>query len=116
MHKLLPLAGFAIASLCAWGSSVSAGQPEAACAAPLAAVTRQWDEAGLQAPAKPAQIYVVGKADHQVSEIDYAFLKNQLALASRACDGGATGEALRRIAVMRDRLARLGLVPVGSER
>ncbi|TWB34568.1 hypothetical protein [Nitrospirillum pindoramense] len=111
MKKMLPLAGVALVILCAAGTLASPAQPDAACAAPLAAMTRQWDEAGFQAPAKPAQIYVVGKAGRQVSEIDYAFLKNQLVLASRECDGGATGDALRHIAAMRHRLAQLGLAP-----
>ncbi|MEE3624454.1 hypothetical protein UCD39_10700 [Nitrospirillum sp. BR 11752] len=111
MKKVLPLAGVAMVILCAAGTLASPAQPDAACAAPLAAVTRQWDDVGFQVPAKPAQIYVVGKAGRQVSEIDYAFLKNQLVLASHECDAGDTSDALRHIAAMRHRLAQLGLSP-----
>jgi hypothetical protein len=49
---------------------------------------------------KPAQCYVIGRDGHQSTSVQVTYMRTQLNLTARGCNGGDTSSAIERVTVV----------------
>jgi hypothetical protein len=68
----------------------------------------QWRAIGFVEPSKPAQQIVSGRHGYNTTGGQFSYMRQQIQVAARDCEGGRDADALQHINIVHGILKRLG--------
>jgi hypothetical protein len=84
--------------------------PAPTCGAALDALMSQWQAIGFVEPSKPAQQIVSGRHGYNTTGGQFNFMRQQIRVAARDCEGGRDSDALQHINTVNGILEHLGRI------
>jgi len=78
------------------------------CGGALNSLMSQWQSIGFAEPSKPAQQIVAGRNGYSTTGGQFNFMRQQIRVAARECEGGRDADSLQHINTVRGILDHLG--------